>query len=93
MFNSTKRSEMKPVVMLDARGKRYTLTVDHPCSRDGLPVLMDEDGSAFGPTETLRDRHGGWIPAYKFVDQLYLADLKQRDCELIRRWNAAVLRW
>lgn len=84
---------MTPVIMLDSRGKRYTLTVDHAASRHGIPVLVDEDGSAFGPTDMIRDRHGDRTMACKFVDHLYLADLKQRDSELIRRWNAAAMRW
>lgn len=93
MFISTVQSVIKPVLMLDARGKCYTLTVDHPRSRDGVPMLVDEDGSAFGPMDLVRDCHGDRMPAYQFVDHhLYLADLQQRDCELIQRWNAAVQR-
>ena len=80
-----------PVLMIDARGKKYTLTTDHASSRDGVPVLVDEDGAAFGPADMICDGHGGRIPAHKLMDQLYLADMTQRHCELIRRWIAVAM--
>lgn len=80
---------MNPVILIDSRGKKYTLTVDHASSRDGVPVLVDEDGAAYGPAENIRDGRGDLRLVCKFIDQLYLADMTQRNSELIQRWNAA----
>lgn len=32
---------------------RFRLTTDHPASRDGVPVLLDSGGNAYGPTDTV----------------------------------------
>lgn len=82
---------MDPVIMHDSRGKPYTLTVDHASSRDGIPVLVDQEGTAYGPSDTILDGRGDPRLVSKFVEQLYLADMSQRNCELIRRWNAAAM--
>ena len=37
-------------------GQNWTLTTDHPSSSYGIPVLLDEDLSPFGPNDVVGER-------------------------------------
>lgn len=67
----------------------YQLTADHPVSRDGAPVLVDSDGNAYEPSDSLE------IPGIT-VRACDPARWEQRrsdqDPELVARFVAAEVR-
>lgn len=40
--------------------RTYRLTTDHAASSYGVPVLVDEDGVAYGPDDYLPDGRHAW---------------------------------
>ena len=79
---------MNEVKLYDSTKRVYRLTTEHPASSHRQPVLVDDHNQAYGPGDTILDRHGERRLVHAWMsDSLFLADPAQQDCDTIKAFN------